>query len=116
MIIGQVRDETDTCLPLKVRKTSSMLERMRGLLFAPVLASNEGLWIEPCNSIHTFFMRFPIDVVFLDQSGTVVKVVENIPAWRLAGSFGAVAVIELLAGVARSLGIKRGRQYHWVSS
>ena len=59
-------------------------------------------------------MSFPIDAVFLDQSGTVIKIRENLPAWRMTGSLKAVAVIELIAGAAKSLGIKLGRKYQWI--
>ena len=93
-----------------------MLERMRGLLFRPKLTEKEGLWIEPCNSIHTFFMPYAIDVVFLDKHGTAVKVLENISAWKVAGSFGAVTAIELLAGIAKSSGIRQGEKYCWEQS
>lgn len=116
MMQGQVFDDMKSKLSLNVSKTSTMLERTRGLMFRKKLTPNQGLWIQPCNSIHTFFMTFPIDVVFLDQSGTVIKISENLPAWRMSGSLKAVAVMELLAGTCESLGIKAGRQYQWVES
>lgn len=116
MMQGQVFDDMNSRLPLNVSKTSTMFERMRGLLFRKKLTSDQGLWIQPCNSIHTFFMTFPIDVIFMDKSGTVIKVSENIPAWRMSGNVKAVAVMELLAGTVKSLGIKAGRQYQWVKN
>lgn len=58
--------------------------------------------IRPCNSIHTFFMQFPIDVLFMDQNNRVVKCLPNLRAWRLSAVyFGASYTIELPAGIIR---------------
>lgn len=116
MMQGQVFDEKNSRLPLNISKTSTMFERIRGLLFRKKLAHDQGLWIQPCNSIHTFFMTFPIDAIFLDKSGTVIKICENIPAWRMSSSIKAVAVLELLAGTVKALGIKTGGQYLWMQN
>jgi uncharacterized membrane protein (UPF0127 family) len=71
---------------------------MRGLLGRRALPSDEGLLLRPAGSIHTFFMRFPIDAVFLDGEGRVVRVVHSIRPWRAASARGARAVLELRAG------------------
>lgn len=84
--------------------------RKRGLLGREALAPGEGLLIAPTNAVHTFFMRFPIDIVFVARNGTVVRVSEAVPAWRLAGSWRAWAVIELGAGQARACGLSPGRK------
>ena len=78
--------------------------RLRGLLGRSGLADGEGLWLEPCSSIHMFFMRFAIDVVFVDRTGTVVRCAENVAPWKIAsGGRRARAALELPAGrVARS--------------
>jgi uncharacterized membrane protein (UPF0127 family) len=72
--------------------------RLRGLLGRDELPSGDGIWIRPATSIHMFFMRFPIDAVFLDRDGTVVKLVEGLKPWRLATCRGARSVIELAHG------------------
>jgi uncharacterized membrane protein (UPF0127 family) len=78
--------------------------RMVGLMGRKDLPSGEGLWIEPCNAIHTFFMRFPIDVVYLDRQGTVVDVCRAVRPWRAHWvRFGARAVLELPQGGADSI-------------
>lgn len=62
-------------------------------------AVGRGLWIEPCNSIHMFFMRFPIDVLFLDREGQVKRVLLNLKPWRISPIvFGARTCVELPAG------------------
>ena len=73
--------------------------RNRGLLGRDRLEPGTALILAPCNAIHTWFMRFPIDVAFVRRDGRIVKAVANLRAWRLAASFRAFAVVELPAGV-----------------
>ncbi len=82
--------------------------RMRGLLGRSDLPQGEGILLRPAGSIHTFFMRFPIDVVFLNDEGVVVEVVPSLQPWRAAGVKGAHSVLELAAGEAESRGINVG--------
>jgi len=76
----------------------SPLPRMRGLLGRRDLSSGEGLLLRPAGSIHTFFMRFPIDAVFIDREGRIVRVARSIRPWRAAAARGARSVLELRAG------------------
>jgi uncharacterized protein len=85
-----------------------MLPRMRGLLGRRGLENGEGLLIRPAPSMHTFFMRFPIDAVFLSRSGEVLKVADNVPAWRTRSCRRAHSVLELAAGEAARQGIAVG--------
>ena len=82
--------------------------RMRGLLGRSELPAGEGLLLKPCGSVHMFFMRFPIDIVFLDRELSVVGVVHDLRPWRLAGRRGAKAALELPAGEAARVGIGAG--------
>ena len=82
--------------------------RLRGLLGRSGLEPGEGLLLRPANSIHTAFMRFAIDVVFLDQDLTVLDVVEGVPPWRVKARRDARAVLELGAGEAARQGIVPG--------
>jgi uncharacterized membrane protein (UPF0127 family) len=83
---------------------------MRGLLGRSGLEAGEGLLLKPCGSVHTFFMRFPIDVVFLDRELSVVAVRPEVPPWRTAAARGAKVSLELAAGEAARLGIRPGVQ------
>jgi len=65
--------------------------------------------IAPCSSVHTFFMQFPIDVIFVRRDGRIRKIAANVAPWRLAGSIGAFAVIELAAGAAQAARVERGQ-------
>ena len=67
----------------KVELAASFGARLKGLLGRDGLPEGQGLWIDPCNSVHTFFMRFPIDVLFLDKSQRVVRVLIDLPARRM---------------------------------
>lgn len=88
----------------------SFATRLRGLLGRPQLRRGEGLLLSPSGSIHTFFMRFSIDVVFLDRSLRVVGVSPNCRPWRLAACKGARRVLELPAGEADERAIRIGEQ------
>jgi uncharacterized membrane protein (UPF0127 family) len=82
--------------------------RMRGLLGRSGLPVGEGLLLRPAASIHTAFMRFPIDVVFLDSADRIMKVATHLEPWRMAGCRGARAVLELPAGEAAHRGLVAG--------
>lgn len=82
--------------------------RMRGLLGRTDLPAGEGVLLRPASSIHTHFMRFAIDAVFLDRDLRVVEIREALPPWRMARKRGAKAVLELRAGEARRRGIAVG--------
>lgn len=82
--------------------------RRKGLLGRDGLDHRSALILRPCFAVHTAFMRFPIDVLFVNREGTVVKVVRNLVAWRIAGAFGAHAVIELAAGAIPQGAVEAG--------
>ena len=75
--------------------------RNKGLLGRTHLPPGAGLWIVPCESVHTFFMRFPLDLVYIDRNKRVKKVRSNIGPWRLSACFSAHSIIELPAGVVQ---------------
>ncbi|CAA9503288.1 MAG: hypothetical protein AVDCRST_MAG53-2109 [uncultured Solirubrobacteraceae bacterium] len=84
------------------------LTRMRGLLGRAELPAGEGLLLRPAGSIHTHFMRFPIDALFLDRDLRVLDVRNTVRPWRMARKRGARAVLELHAGEAERRGVKVG--------
>ncbi|WP_105171427.1 DUF192 domain-containing protein [Pseudoalteromonas sp. T1lg24] len=86
--------------------------RLRGLL-GRTIDSGFGLLIKPCSSIHTMWMGYPIDAVFVDKAGTVTDVYENLKPWRMASSKAAYCVLELESGNAERLNIKVGSKISW---
>jgi uncharacterized protein len=82
--------------------------RMRGLLGRKQLPSGEGILLQPASSIHTAFMRFPIDVVFLDRELRVLDVRANWRPWRAVSCRAAQSVLEMAAGEAELRGIRTG--------
>ncbi len=74
------------------------------------LSQGEGLWIAPCEAIHTIGMRFPIDVLFLSRTRKVLKVKERMPPGRIAVCLWAHSVLELPAGTAAATGTSVGDQ------
>jgi uncharacterized membrane protein (UPF0127 family) len=75
--------------------------RRKGLLGRKLLAPDEGLWILPCEAIHTFGMKFPIDLIYLDHRHRAIKVCCDVPPWRLSACLAARSVLELAAGTIR---------------
>src|ERR1039457_7273649 len=90
-----------TVLATQLTKAHTGATRRKGLLGRESLLPGEGLWIAPCESVHTFFMRFPIDLVYLDRKLKVKKVRHSVGAWRMSACFAAYCVLELPAGTAR---------------
>lgn len=82
--------------------------RRKGLLGRSGLAAGEGLWIVPCEAVHTFFMRFPLDLVYLDRAGKVKKVREAVAPWRISACLLAHSVLELPAGTIRATHTRAG--------
>jgi uncharacterized membrane protein (UPF0127 family) len=81
---------------------------MRGLLGRSGLEPGGGMLLTPEPSVHMFFMRFPIDAVFLDRENKVVGVRHELRPWRVAGARGAYATLELPAGAAAAAGVEEG--------
>lgn len=83
----------------KAQLATSIGQRMKGLLGRSSLSADQALVLEPCTSIHTFFMRFPIDVLFLDKNMCIIKAIQNMPPSRLSPIIWASQMaIELPAG------------------
>jgi uncharacterized protein len=101
-------DGTVIAEPLEI--ASNLVTRGVGLMGRRALASGEGLLIEPCNGIHMMFMRFPIDAVFMDKKGRVVKVYERLLPWigLVPLVLRAHKVAELPAGTVRRYALKSG--------
>jgi uncharacterized protein len=97
-----------TVLATHLELADSGAKRNKGLLGRKGLAVGEGLWIVPCESVHTFFMQFPIDLVYLDRKNRIRKVCHSVPAWRLSVCLSAHSILELPAGTIRDTQTKRG--------
>jgi hypothetical protein len=107
----KVRNTTrGTVLATNLEVADSGKRRNKGLLGRDSLPPGDGLWIVPCESVHTFFMRFPIDLVYLDKEHRIRKVRSAVGAWRLSACLTAHSVIELPAGTIRATETRRGDQ------
>ena len=102
MAIALVGDHV-VCQPCVVAE--SFAARMRGLLGRRALPAREGMLIRRESSVHTFFMRFAIDVVFLDADERVLRIDANVGPWRLKACRGARSVLELAAGASAGLSV-----------
>jgi uncharacterized protein len=93
-----VNQDRDSELASQVRRAGSSTERRRGLLDRDMLPEGAGLWIIPCEAIHTFGMRMPIDSVFIDRGLRVTALRVHLRPWRIAVCLRAHSVLELPAG------------------
>ena len=93
---------------VKVEVADTFFKRLRGLMFRKDLEG--GLLIIPCNSIHMMFMHFPIDVVYLDRSFKVLKIVRGLRPWfGVSCCLSAHSTLELNSGEAQRLGLEVGQ-------
>src|SRR4051812_43798412 len=104
-----LRTGDTTALVLRNRRTGAVVAsrllpaldsetRRTGLLKHHGLPEGEAMLIAPTNAIHTFFMKFPIDVAFVRKDGRIVKIRAAMPAWRMSAAWGGHAVVEMAAG------------------
>jgi uncharacterized membrane protein (UPF0127 family) len=96
-VLGEAVDVADTSEKRRV-----------GLLKHERLEPGEGLWIKPCESVHTFFMKFAIDLVYVDRKHKVRKVRKAVPPWRVSACLTAHSIIELPAGTIERTGTQAG--------
>ena len=98
----------DTRLADNLEVAGSGYKRSKGLLGRKELEAGAGLWIIPCEAVHTFFMQFPIDLVYLDRKHRVKKVKSCVPPWRISACLSAHSVVELPAGTICETQTERG--------
>ena len=103
-----------TVLASRLQVADTGAARRKGLLGRDRLAPGEGLWIAPCESVHTFFMRFPIDLVYLDRKRQIRKLRGSVGPWRLSACFFAHSVLELPSGVIRETQTQPGDTLEFV--
>lgn len=104
-VVNRTRNTT-LVSALEVARTSR--QRRRGLLGRTELAEGAGLWISPCESVHTWGMRFPIDLVFLDRENRVQKMRADVRPWRISACLSAHSVLELPAGTNSATETREG--------
>lgn len=83
-------------------------QRFRGLMLRKELPAAEGLLMPDCWSVHTCFMRFPIDLIYLDGEDRAVKIVHGMKPWRFSVCMGARSVLEMRGGRAQEFGLQAG--------
>ncbi len=104
-----------TVLATRLEVADDASRRSKGLLGRDGLEVGQGLWIVPCESVHTFFMKFPIDLVYLDRKNRVKKVRSAVGPWRLSACLSAHSVLELPAGTIRATLTEVGDALEFIS-
>ena len=93
----------DTVISSNCGTANTFIRRFLGLMGKAGLSHGQGLIITPCNSIHMFFMKFPIDAIFIDKNNKVLLVLENFKPWHISRIvFNAYSVIELPTGTIKA--------------
>jgi len=106
-----VRNQTRNTILADAAEVADTSEKRRtGLLKRERLEPGQGLWIVPCESVHSFFMKFAIDLVYLDRDKKVRKVRHRMAPWRLSACLTAHSILELPAGVVATSGTQAGDQ------
>lgn len=114
MIQGRVcRTDGHSCVIPLVYKTTGMLERMLGLLGRAPLQENEALLLKPCSSVHSFGMRYALDLIYLNKRWEIIKTVKAFKPWRISSCLNASMVIEMVAGSLEQLQLIKGIQLVW---
>ena len=103
-----LNERTQRSLATSVELADTRRARRKGLLGRDSMRADEAMVISPCKAVHTGFMRFAIDVVFIDRDGRAVQIVQDLQPWRIAASFRAHAVIEMPAGHVKACGVQLG--------
>lgn len=111
--MAKLLNHTQNKTLLENLEVASEFMRFKGLMGKESMDRNYGLWIKRCNAIHTFFMNFPIDVIFVDKNLKVKKCIEAIPPNKIVWPiFGASSVIELKNGFLKEHKTQIGDQLH----
>ena len=115
--MAAVNETSRTVVAEHVERADTFMTRLVGLMGRKGLADDQGMWIATCKSIHTMWMRFPIDVVFLDKELRVVAVRERVAPWRATPFIKtASSVLELSAGAVERTGLMAGDQLGFLSA
>ncbi len=111
MTLGALVDaSTGDVLVRRIVRADTPWQRTVGLLGRAHLNDDDGMYLEGCAAIHTFFMRTKIDVLFLDSSGALLDVLTQVGPWRACrGARSAFSTLELAPGAAERLALRRGR-------
>ncbi len=110
-----INQRTGAVIATKVKPATGVWGSFKGLMLQPSLAEGAGLLFRPARGVHTHFMRFPIDLIFLDREDRVTRVREGMAPWRWDFSHAA-ALVELNAGVARAHDLRVGDRLRFESA
>ncbi len=106
-----INKRSDKVIGSKIVYANRMYTRFIGLLGRTELNINEGVFLTPCNSVHMMFMKFPIDLLFLDRKNKIIHIVENIRPWQISRIvFKAQSVLEIATGKAKEFDCQIGDQ------
>jgi uncharacterized membrane protein (UPF0127 family) len=104
-----------TLIATEAETAGQSSNRRRGLLGRTTLSSGQGLWIVPCEAVHTFGMKFAIDLIYLDRNMRVRKTKSDVPPWRVSACLSAHSVLELTSGTVQKTNTRHGDRIEFSS-
>ncbi len=106
-----VRKNDGTIIGPDIKIAKGFFQRLKGLIGSDSLSYGEGLIIVPCNSVHTFFMKYPIDVVFISKEKIVIKIINSMGPYRISAIVPkSYFVMELPSGTCRAYSLQKGEK------
>ena len=116
MKVYKTTDSNAELLADQLDLADSFFARAKGLLGRKTIQENQGLWIKPCRDIHTFFMSFSIDCIFLDRKMQIVKIATDVSPFKMVGPYWkSSSVMEFKSGFVETKRLKVGDQLYVVS-
>jgi len=108
-----IHKKSQITLASSILKASSLWKRTKGLLGERSFPEKQVLWLIPCSSIHTFFMRFPIDVIFVDKNLKITSLAYSVPSFRiLFGGYGCYSTFEMKANQLKKYQLNKGDELY----
>jgi uncharacterized membrane protein (UPF0127 family) len=113
MLILNIEHVHNPNISFTAKWARTLWRRFIGLLSTPHLGENQGLLLSPCHSVHTFGMRYALDLIFLDKNKTIVHCVTNLSPNRIASAKGAYYTLELPSGTIERYRVQVGDLLQW---
>ena len=113
-VVRMMNDDRDACLGDRIRVADRWWPRLRGLIGHPEPHEGQGLFIRPCQGVHMQWMRYPLDIAFLDEAGAVIALYHELRPWRFSRTHrDASAALELPAGTLCKTDTQIGDRIIW---
>ena len=113
MMPSLIKKDTQQVIARSVYKASNLWEKTKGLLGQEDMPASQAFWLTSCASVHTFFMKFSIDVIFVDKNLKITSIAHSVPPFRIvSGTWKTSSTFELKANQLNSFNLKKGDELY----